>query len=163
MFVLLKNANTSLAYEMIGFILSVVIWTCREIKKVGNHWFNKYPFSEKAIFSITWEKGNTYPYLLLQFLVVVTSCMVCSSKRCGLCSYKRRNNDITLHKLNTQYEIKRLSVSLLKIYLEHRSHYVVVNDSRSQMGTFTCGVPQGSTLGWASPIVCKWFTTYLKF
>jgi len=58
------------------------------------------------------------------------------------------NHDILLHKLDIQYGIKDLPLSLLKNYLENRSHYVVINDdSRSEMAKFTCGVPQGSTLG----------------
>jgi len=56
------------------------------------------------------------------------------------------NHDILLPKLNTQYGIKGLPLLLLKNYLENRSHYVVINDSRSGMSKFTCGVPQGSTL-----------------
>jgi len=44
--------------------------------------------------------------------------------------------------------IKGLPLSLLKNYLENHSHfYVVINDNRSEMAKFTCGVPQGSTLG----------------
>ena len=57
------------------------------------------------------------------------------------------NHDILLHKLDIQYGIKGLPLSLLKNYIENRSHYVVINDSRSEMAKFTCGVPQGSTLG----------------
>jgi len=57
------------------------------------------------------------------------------------------NHDILLHKLDIQYEINGLPLSLLKNYLENRSRYVVINDSRSEMAKFTCGVPQGSTLG----------------
>ena len=57
------------------------------------------------------------------------------------------NHDILLHKLYIQYGIKGLPLSLLKNDLENRSHYVVINDSRSEMAIFTCGVPQGSTLG----------------
>ena len=57
------------------------------------------------------------------------------------------NHDILLHKLDIQYGIKVLPLSSLKNYLENRSHYVEINDSRSEMAKFTCGVPQGSTLG----------------
>ena len=57
------------------------------------------------------------------------------------------NHDILLHKLNTQYGIKGLPLLLLKNYLENRSRYVVIKDSRSEMAKFTCGMPQGSTLG----------------
>jgi len=56
------------------------------------------------------------------------------------------NHDI-LHKLDIQYGIKGLPLSLLKSYLENRSHYAVINDSRSEMAKFTCGVPLASTLG----------------
>ena len=55
------------------------------------------------------------------------------------------NHDILLHKLDIQYGIKGLPLSLLKNYLENHSHYVVINNSRSEMTKFTCGVPQGST------------------
>ena len=57
------------------------------------------------------------------------------------------NHDILLHKLDIQHGIKGLPLSLLQNYLENRAHYVVINDSRSEMAKFTCGVPQGSTLG----------------
>ena len=57
------------------------------------------------------------------------------------------NHDILLHKIDIQYGIKGLPLSLLKNYLENRSHYVVIKDSRSEMVKFTCCVPQGSTRG----------------
>ena len=57
------------------------------------------------------------------------------------------NHDVLLHNLDIQYGMKGLPLSLLKNYLENYSHYVVINDSRSEMAKFTCGVPQGSTLG----------------
>ena len=57
------------------------------------------------------------------------------------------NHDILLHKLDIQYGIKGLPLSLLKNYLENHLHYVVINDSRSEMAKFTCAMPQGSTLG----------------
>jgi len=52
------------------------------------------------------------------------------------------NHDILLHELNTQYGIKGLPLSSLKRYLENGSHYVVINDSRSEMAKFACGVSQ---------------------
>ena len=56
------------------------------------------------------------------------------------------NHDVLLKKLE-MYGIRGIPNTLIKSYLQDRQQYVVYNNSESNYGTITCGVPQGSILG----------------
>ena len=56
------------------------------------------------------------------------------------------NHNILLAKLEN-YGIRGKILDLLKSYLSDRKQYVHIGNSKSQMRSVSCGVPQGSVLG----------------
>lgn len=56
------------------------------------------------------------------------------------------DHHLLLKKVET-YGIRGVALSLIRSYLENRSQFVAIGESRSQLGPVTTGVPQGSNLG----------------
>ena len=56
------------------------------------------------------------------------------------------NHDILLHKLE-YYGVRGIGLKWMKNYLNNRYQYVYYNGVKSEMGSISCGVPQGSILG----------------
>jgi len=56
------------------------------------------------------------------------------------------NHTILINKLE-KYGVQGLPLKLLKYYLTNRKQYAIINEAVSDLKNFTCGVPQGSTLG----------------
>ena len=56
------------------------------------------------------------------------------------------NHDILFLKLN-HYGIRGIALDWIKSYMVNRKQYVMYNDNSSDIGSITCGVPQGSILG----------------
>ena len=62
-------------------------------------------------------------------------------------AFETLDHDILIHKLQ-YYGVKSGSaLRLLKNYLTERKQYVVYNETRSEFGSISTGVPQGSILG----------------
>ena len=55
-------------------------------------------------------------------------------------------NHYILLKTLEKYGICRLPLQLLKSYLSNRTQYRIVNNTKSEICSVCCGVPQGSTL-----------------
>ena len=56
------------------------------------------------------------------------------------------NHDILLQKLE-YYGVRGIGLKWMKNYLSNRYQYVYYNGVKSEMGSISCGVPQGSILG----------------
>ncbi|XP_038106223.1 uncharacterized protein LOC119765983 [Culex quinquefasciatus] len=56
------------------------------------------------------------------------------------------DHNLLLKKLE-MYGIRGIALSLIQSYLDNRSQFVTIGESRSQYGPVTTGVPQGSNLG----------------
>ena len=56
------------------------------------------------------------------------------------------DHEILVHKLQ-YYGVSGSALRLFKNYLTERKQYVVYNETRSEFGSISTGVPQGSILG----------------
>lgn len=57
------------------------------------------------------------------------------------------DHTLLIKKLNYAFGIRGVAESLIRSYLDDRSQFVVVGDSRSSLSPISIGVPQGSNLG----------------
>ena len=97
------------------------------------------------------QKNRSTSHSLIEIVEQIRDCIDTGNYGCGIFidlkkAFDTVNHNILLQKLE-HYGIRGASLDWFASYLRGRAQYVFCNNSKSDIKSITCGVPQGSVLG----------------